>query len=78
MNQTFITLTKTLLLEKEGKSPISNFFLEKRSKKSANPLYLLGFTGIPTIHKSALTLRNFLLRKNHLQLFLVAPSIRKS
>jgi len=32
MNQTFITLTKALLLEKEGKSPISNFFLKKRIK----------------------------------------------
>ena len=53
MSWTFITLTKPfafrgdLLLKKEGKSPISNFFLEKRSKKSANPLYLLGFIGIP-------------------------------
>jgi len=35
------------------------FFLGKRSKNTANPLYLLGFDSVPTIHKSTLTLRNF-------------------
>jgi len=72
MNQTFITLTKPfafhgdLLLEKEGKSPISNFFLEKRSKKSANPLYLLGFTGVPPSTNLHLLFGIFLLRKKPL------------
>jgi len=58
--------------------PHLKLLFRKKKQKSANPLYLLGFTGVPAIHKYALTLRNFLLRKNHLQLFLVAPSIRKS
>jgi len=60
MNQTFITLTKKLLLEKEGKKELPIFFLKKRNKKQA---YLSNTLVVPpsspNLKRKIKTLRRF-------------------